>query len=77
MPSPDVTLTDRLPTGDAAHDPDAAPFMAVADGEPAGIILFRFRRRLNRATYEGWVSDLFVREPFRARGIGRMGGDFP
>jgi GNAT superfamily N-acetyltransferase len=54
------------------NDPDAAPFVAVADGEPAGIILFRFRRRLNRATYEGWVSDLVVRERFRRRGIGRM-----
>jgi GNAT superfamily N-acetyltransferase len=54
------------------NDPDAAPFLAVADGEPAGLVLFGFRRRLNRATYEGAVSDLFVREPFRARGIGRM-----
>lgn len=54
------------------NDPDAAPFLAIADGEPAGLILFRFRRRLNRATFEGWVSDLYVREPFRGRGIGRM-----
>jgi GNAT superfamily N-acetyltransferase len=52
-------------------DPDAAPFLAVADGEPAGFIGFRFRRRLNHATFEGWVSDLVVREPFRGRGIGR------
>lgn len=54
------------------NDPDAAPFLAVADGEPAGLILFRFRRRLNRATFEGWVSDVVVRERFRGRGIGRM-----
>ncbi|MEO8510817.1 MAG: GNAT family N-acetyltransferase [Chloroflexota bacterium] len=54
------------------NDPDAAPFLAMADGEAAGLILFRFRRRLNRATFEGWVSDLFIREPFRRRGIGRM-----
>jgi GNAT superfamily N-acetyltransferase len=54
------------------NDPDAAPFLAMADDEPAGLILFRFRRRLNRATFEGWVSDLVVREPFRRRGIGRM-----
>jgi ribosomal protein S18 acetylase RimI-like enzyme len=53
------------------NDPDAAPFLALADGEPAGLILFRFRRRLNHATYEGWVSDLVVREAFRGRGIGR------
>ncbi len=53
------------------NDPDAAPFLAVADGEAAGLIGFRFRRRLNHATFEGWVSDLVVRERFRGRGIGR------
>lgn len=50
---------------------DSAPFLAVADGAPAGLIAFAFRRRLNHATFEGWVSDLVVRERFRARGIGR------
>ena len=53
------------------NDVDAAPFLAIADGEPAGFIGFRFRRRLNHATFEGWVSDLYVRERFRGRGIGR------
>jgi ribosomal protein S18 acetylase RimI-like enzyme len=53
------------------NDPDASPFLAIADGEPAGFIGFRFRRRLNHATFEGWVSDLFVRDRFRGRGIGR------
>lgn len=53
------------------NDPDAAPFLAIADGEPAGLIAFRFRRRLNHATFEGWISDLVVRERFRGRGIGR------
>ena len=52
-------------------DVDAAPFLAEVDGEPAGLILFRFRRRLNHATFEGWVSDLVVSERFRGRGIGR------
>jgi GNAT superfamily N-acetyltransferase len=52
-------------------DVDATPFLAIADGEPAGLIVHRFRRRLNHATFEGWVSDLFVRERFRGRGIGR------
>jgi len=52
-------------------DVDASPFLALADGEPAGLIIFRFRRRLAIATYEGWVSDLYVREAFRRRGIGR------
>ena len=53
------------------NDVDAAPFLAIADGEAAGFIGFRFRRRLNHATFEGWVSDLFVRERLRGRGIGR------
>jgi ribosomal protein S18 acetylase RimI-like enzyme len=71
----------RLPAGDPephrarfealVNDPDAAPFLAIADGEPGGFIGFRFRRRLNHATFEGWVSDLFVRDRFRGRGIGR------
>lgn len=53
------------------NDPDATPFLAIADGEPAGFVGFRFRRRLNHATFEGWISDLVVRERFRRRGIGR------
>jgi len=52
------------------NDVDATPFLALAEGEPAGHIGFRFRRRLNHATFEGWVSDLFVRERFRGRGVG-------
>jgi len=54
------------------NDVDASPFLALADGQPAGLILFRFRRRLNHATFEGWVSELVVAERFRGRGIGRM-----
>lgn len=53
------------------NDPDASPFLALADGQPVGLICFRFRRRLNHATFEGWVSDLYVREPHRGKGIGR------
>jgi ribosomal protein S18 acetylase RimI-like enzyme len=51
---------------------DAAPFLALAEGEPAGLIIFRFRRRLNFATYEGWISDLYVRPRFRGRRIGQV-----
>lgn len=50
---------------------DSASFMALAEREPAGVVIFQFRRRLNHATYEGWVSDLFVRPAARRRGIGR------
>jgi len=52
-------------------DVDATPFLAVADGDVAGFIVHRLRRRLNHATFEGWISDLFVAERFRGRGIGR------
>jgi GNAT superfamily N-acetyltransferase len=50
---------------------DAAPFLAVADGEPAGVLLLFFRRRLNFATWEAWVPELVVAPAFRRRGIGR------
>lgn len=53
------------------NDVDATPFMADADGRPAGLMVHRLRRRLNHATFEGWISDLVVRETFRGRGIGR------
>jgi GNAT superfamily N-acetyltransferase len=53
------------------NDVDAAPYLALADGTPAGLVVFRFRRRLNHATFEGWISDLVVRERSRGRGIGR------
>jgi ribosomal protein S18 acetylase RimI-like enzyme len=69
---PDGDPEPHRPPFDAfVNDPDAAPFLAVADGEPAGFIGFRFRRRLNHATFEGWISDLFVRDRFGGRGIGR------
>lgn len=69
---PDGDIEAHRPAYQAlVNDPDATPFLAIADDEPAGFIGFRFRRRLNHATFEGWVSDLFVRERFRGRGIGR------
>lgn len=69
---PDADPEPHRPHYDAlVNDVDAAPFLALADGEPAGFIGFRFRRRLNHATFEGWISDLYVRERFRGRGIGR------
>lgn len=50
---------------------DAAPFLAVADGTPAGVLLLVFRRRLNFATWEALVPELVVADAFRGRGIGR------
>ena len=69
---PDADPEPHRPGYDAlVNDVDATPFLAIADGEPAGLIIFRFRRRLNHATFEGWISDLVVGERFRGRGIGR------
>lgn len=53
------------------NDVDATPFLALASGVAAGLIDFRFRRRLNHATFEGWVGDFHVAEAQRGRGIGR------
>ncbi len=50
---------------------DAVPFLAVADGTPAGLLLLVFRRRLNFATWEAWVPELVVAGSARGRGIGR------
>jgi len=61
----------RGPFEALVNDADAAPFLAIADGEPAGLAVFRFRRRLNHATFEGWISDLVVTEAHRGRGIGK------
>jgi GNAT superfamily N-acetyltransferase len=69
---PDTDPEPHRPAFEAlVNDVDSAPFLAVAEGRPAGLIGFRFRRRLNHATFEGWISDLVVREAFRRRGIGR------
>jgi GNAT superfamily N-acetyltransferase len=50
---------------------DAVPFLALADDEPAGLVLLSFRRRLNFATWEAWIPELVVADRFRGRGIGR------
>jgi GNAT superfamily N-acetyltransferase len=69
---PDTDPEPHRPAFEAlVNDVDSAPFLAVAEGRAAGLIGFRFRRRLNHATFEGWISDLVVRETFRGRGIGR------
>lgn len=50
---------------------DGVPYLALEDGEPAGAVILLFRRRLNFATWEGWVPELVVAERSRGRGIGR------
>ncbi len=51
---------------------DAAPFLSLFEGMPVGLVIFHFRRRLGFARFQGWISDLYVRPPFRGRGIGRV-----
>ena len=53
------------------NDVDALPFLATEAGRALGLGIVRFRRRLNFPTFEGWISDLFVRPEARRRGIGR------
>ena len=50
---------------------DVAPFVAELGGAAAGIGILHFRRRLNFTTFEGWISELFVRPAARGQGIGR------
>ncbi len=52
------------------NSPDVAGFAAVEGGEVAGLAIAEFRRRLNFASFEGWLSDLFVRPASRGRGSG-------
>ena len=47
------------------------PFLAETGGEAVGIGILHFRRRLNFTTFEGWISELFVRPAARGQGIGR------
>ena len=50
---------------------DVAPFLAMDAGSAIGLGVAQFRRRLNFAGFEGWVSDLYVAREQRGRGVGR------
>jgi len=63
------TLRQRLDA--LINDVDAVPVLATEAGEALGLAVLQFRRRLNFPTFEGWISDLFVRPEARRRGIGR------
>ncbi|HEX2195233.1 MAG TPA: GNAT family N-acetyltransferase [Candidatus Limnocylindria bacterium] len=69
----------RLPSVDPIRDryealvnhPDTAAFVALADGHPTGLAVAHFRRRLNFATFEGWISELYVTAAGSQRGVDR------
>jgi GNAT superfamily N-acetyltransferase len=42
------------------NDADTVGFLALQDGVAAGMAVMRLRRRLNFATFEGWISDLAI-----------------
>jgi GNAT superfamily N-acetyltransferase len=50
---------------------DVVPFLATDGDEAIGLGVLQFRRRLNVPSFEGWISDLFVVERARGRGVGR------
>jgi GNAT superfamily N-acetyltransferase len=50
---------------------DVVPFLAMDGAKAIGLGVAQFRRRLNFPSFEGWVSDLFVDEGQRGRGVGR------
>src|SRR5919108_2855378 len=51
--------------------PDVIPYIAMDGSDAVGLAILHFRRRLNLATFEGWLSELFVCPEARGRGIGR------
>jgi GNAT superfamily N-acetyltransferase len=67
----DPTDAQRATLEAVLADVDAVPLLALAGSEPVGFLSFGFRRRLNHATFEGWLSELYVREAHRRHGIGR------
>jgi GNAT superfamily N-acetyltransferase len=72
-PVTDATLADAQAIYERqVHDPDAHHIVAEdADGRVVAFCALHFRRRLNHATEEAWIADLFVLEGARRSGAGR------
>jgi ribosomal protein S18 acetylase RimI-like enzyme len=72
VPAPDIQPeTARARWDQIIGSVDASPYLAIADGATVGLLLLTFRRRLNFATWEAWVTELVVAPEFRRRGVGR------
>jgi GNAT superfamily N-acetyltransferase len=66
-------LADLAPLGERyealINSVDTVAFLAVTDAAAAGLAVLHLRRRLNFATFEGWLSDLWVMPGAAGRGI--------
>ncbi|HEX6129023.1 MAG TPA: hypothetical protein VF071_08390, partial [Candidatus Limnocylindria bacterium] len=55
-------LDDPAPLRDRwealVNSADTVVFAALAGADPVGMAIMQLRRRLNYATFEGWISDL-------------------
>jgi GNAT superfamily N-acetyltransferase len=71
LPPLDDAAGLRAPFAALLDSVDVVPFLAVDHDRAIGLGILQFRRRLNFPTFEGWVSELFVDERERGRGVGR------
>lgn len=67
-------LDDPAPLRDRwealVNSPDTVAFAALVADDPVGIAIMQLRRRLNYATFEGWISDLAVPDGDEGGAIG-------
>jgi GNAT superfamily N-acetyltransferase len=56
---------------DLLRAPGTTVLVAEVDGEVAGVAVMAIRPRLNWVTPEAWLSDLYVSERRRRRGVAR------
>jgi ribosomal protein S18 acetylase RimI-like enzyme len=52
------------------NSPDTVAYLARDAGEPTGLAIMELRRRLNFATFEGWISDLRLPDGGAGRALG-------
>jgi GNAT superfamily N-acetyltransferase len=68
---PDAAARERLYTDAFSNPPRYEAFLAMADGVPAGYVTFYFTYSSFLARPSLYLEDIYVREEFRHRGIGR------
>jgi GNAT superfamily N-acetyltransferase len=68
---PDEAARERLFADAFSHPPRYEAFLAIVDGVPAGYVTFYCTYSTFLARPSLYLEDIFVREEFRHRGIGR------